>query len=103
MTINPNSVIEEYQLTCDVLMEIAQDYDVSPDVADIALAAANELELQFIDNPLDDPDEIVEQYADFVDYLESVIEDLEDNELDTASINPLKKRLAQAKKRLSGN
>ncbi len=101
MTINQNLAIEEYQLTCDVLMEIAQDYDVPPDVADIASAAANELELQFIDNEQDDDDELEEQYADFIDYLESVIEDLEENELDDSQLNPLKKRLAKARKRLS--
>ena len=101
MTINQNLATEEYQLTCDVLMEIAQDHDVPPDVADIASAAANELELQFIDNEQDDDDELEEQYADFIDYMESVIEDLEDNELDSAALNKLKKRLSKAKKRLS--
>ena len=102
MSINQNLAIEEYQLTCDVLMEIAQDYDVPPDVADIALAAANELELQFIDNEVSDTDELEEQYADFIDYLESVIDDLEENELDLVLIGPLKKRLAKASKRLKG-
>jgi hypothetical protein len=82
-------------------MEIAQDHDVPPDVADIALAAANELEMQFIDNDLDDPDEVEEVYADFVDYLESVIDDLEENELEPVLLNPLKKRLTKARKRLS--
>jgi hypothetical protein len=101
MTISQNLAIEEYQLTCDVLMEIAQDHDVPPDVADIALAAANELEMQFIDNDLDDPDEVEEVYADFVDYLESVIDDLEENELEPVLLNPLKKRLTKARKRLS--
>lgn len=100
MSINQNLAIEEYQLTCDVLMEIAQDHDVPPDVADIALAAANELELQFIDNEPEDADELEEQYADFVDYLESVIDDLEENELDIILISPLKKRLTKARKRL---
>jgi hypothetical protein len=101
MSITQDLAIEEYQLTCDVLMEIAQDYDVPSDVADIALAAANELELQFIDNELDDADEIEMQYEDFIDYLESVIDDLEENELETSLINPLKKRLTKAKKRLA--
>ena len=100
MTINQNLAIEEYQLTCDVLMDIAQDYDVPPDVADIALAAANEVEMQFIDNESDD-DDLEEQYADFIDYLESVIDDLEENELDTILLSPLKKRLTKARKRLS--
>jgi hypothetical protein len=101
MTISQNLAIEEYQLTCDVLMEIAQDHDVPPDVADIALAAANELEMQFIDNDLDDPDEVEEVYADFVDYLESVIDDLEENELEPVLLSSLKKRLTKARKRLS--
>lgn len=101
MAINQDLAIEEYQLTCDVLMEIAQDYDVPPDVADIASAAANELELQFIDNEPEDEDELEDQYADFIDYLESVIEDLEENELDDIQLNPLKKRLAKARKRLA--
>lgn len=101
MTINQDLAIEEYQLTCDVLMEIAQDYDVPPDVADIALAAANEVEMQFIDNDPDDKDELEEQYADFIDYLESVIDDLEENELDSSSLNPLRKRLTKARKHLS--
>jgi hypothetical protein len=101
MSINQNLAIEEYQLTCDVLMEIAQDHDVPPDVADIALAAANELELQFIDNEQGDTDELEEQYADFIDYLESVIDDLEENELDIVLMSPLKKRLTKARKRLS--
>jgi hypothetical protein len=99
MAINQDSAIEEYQLTCDLLMEIAQDYNVPGDAADIALAAANELELQYIDNELDDDDEINEQYADFIDYLESVIDDLEENELDEDMLRPLQKRLAKAKKR----
>lgn len=103
MTLNQDLAIEEYQLTCDVLMEIAQDHDVPPDVADIALAAANELELQFIDSESDDDDELEEQYADFIDYLESVIDDLEENDLDNVIINPLKKRLVKARKRLAGN
>lgn len=99
MAINQDSAIEEYQLTCDVLMEIAQDYNIPTDVTDIALAAANELELQYIDNDLDDEDEINEQYADFIEYMESVIEDLEENDLDEETLRPLKKRLAKAKKR----
>lgn len=103
MSINQNLAIEEYQLTCDVLMEIAQDHDVPPDVADIALAAANELELQFIDNEVSDTDELEEQYADFIDYVESVIDDLEENELDLVLIGPLKKRLSKARKRLPGH
>lgn len=101
MSINQNLAIEEYQLTYDVLMEIAQDYDVPPDVADIASAAANELELQFIDNEPDDEDELEDQFADFIDYLESVIDDLEENELDDSQLNPLKKRLSKARKYLS--
>jgi hypothetical protein len=100
MTINQDLAIEEYQLTCDVLMEIAQDYDVPPDVADIASAAANEVELQFIDNESDD-DDLEEQYADFIDYLESVIDDLEENELDDTQLNLLRKRLTKARKRLA--
>lgn len=101
MTINQNSAIEEYQLTCDLLMEIAQDYDMPPDLVDIALAAANELELQFIDNEQDNTEELDEQYSDFIEYMESVIEDLEDNELDEMAINRLKKRFSKAKKHLS--
>ena len=101
MSINQNLAIEEYQLTYDVLMEIAQDYDVPPDVADIASAAANELELQFIDNEPDDADELEDQFADFIDYLESVIDDLEENELDGSQLNSLKKRLSKTRKYLS--
>lgn len=100
MAINQNLAIEEYQLTCDVLMEIAQDYDVPPDVADIASAAANEMELQFIDNEPEDDDEMEDQFADYIDFLESVIEDLEENELDDSQLNALKKRLSKARKQL---
>jgi hypothetical protein len=98
MSINQDTAIEEYQLTCDVLMEIAQNYDVPPEVADIALAAANELEMQFIDNAADDEDELEEQYADFIDYIESVLEDLEENELEGKLLNSLQKRLTKARK-----
>jgi hypothetical protein len=100
MSINLSLATEEYQEVCDVLMEIAQNYDVPAELADIALAAANEVELQFIDSDLEEADEIEEQYAEFVDYLESVIEDLEENELEYALLSPLKKRLNKAKRRL---
>jgi hypothetical protein len=101
MSITQDLAAEEYQLMNDVLMEIAQDYSVPPEAADIVLAAANEVELQFLDNEIEDDDELEEQYADFIDYIESVIEDLEDNEVESHLISPLKKRLTKAKKRLS--
>jgi hypothetical protein len=101
MTINHDLAIEEYQLMNDVLMEIAQDYDTPPEIGDIALAAANEVEMQFMEVELDDADELKEQYEDFIDYMESVIDDLEDNEIKNSLLSPLKRRLAKAKKRLS--
>jgi hypothetical protein len=98
MSLDQDSAIEEYQLMYDVLMEIAQDHNIDPDIADIASAAANELEVQFIDSEAEDEDELEDQYDDFIELIESVIDDFDENDVESSVMSPLKKRLTKAKK-----
>jgi hypothetical protein len=100
MSLDQDAVIEEFQLMYDVLMQVAEDHDVDPDIADIASAAANELEVQFIDSEAEDEDELEDQYDDFIDLIESVLDDLDENEADNTVMGPIRKRLTKAKKLL---
>ena len=101
MALTLKAAMEDYQAAYDILTELAEDYEAAPDVTDIASAAANEIEVQYIEEEAEDEDELEDQYADFIDYLESVIEDLEDNELEGRPLNQLKKCLTKARKRFA--
>jgi hypothetical protein len=93
MKITQDTAAERYQLACDALMEIAQDYQVSNNTAEIALQAANKITLQYIDNAIDDINQLNSQYKQFIHYMKSVIADLENTLIDDALVVPLQNLL----------
>lgn len=101
MTLNSDSAAEQYQSMYDALMAVAQDYQASEKAAEIALAAANKLTLQYIDNALDDINRLSSQYAGFVRYMSKVLADLENTLIDDALVVPLENELKKAKKRIT--
>ena len=98
MALNQHIATEQYQILYDALMDIAQDYEVSEDSAEVALNAANNLTLQYIDKTIADINKLNKQYATFINYIQTVIGDLENTLIDDALIVPLQKALAKAKK-----
>lgn len=98
MAINQDIATEQYQIASDALMDIAQDYQVSAETAEIALNAANHLTLQYIEQAIDDINKLNRQYAGFISYMEGVIGDLENTLIDDALVVPLQKALGKAKK-----
>ncbi len=98
MAVNRELAAEQYQIMCDALMDIAQDYETSDETAGVALDAANHLTLQYIDSTIQDINKLNKHYATFISYMEIVIGDLENTLIDDALIVPLQKALAKAKK-----
>ena len=101
MALNSNNAAEQYQSMYDALMAVAQDYQASEKSAAIALAAANKLTLQYIDNALDDINKLNSQYTNFVRYMGKVLADLENTLIDDALVVPLENELNKAKKRIT--
>jgi len=100
MTLNQDTAAQQYQIASDALMQIAQDYQVSEQVAERTLNAANHLTLQYIDQTINDINELSKQYATFVNYMQSVVADLENTLIDDALVVPLQNALSDAKKYL---
>lgn len=100
MSINQDTAAQQYQIASDALMEIAQDYQVSEQAAEVALNAANHLTLQYIDQAIDDINNLNEQYANFITYMESVLGNLENTLIDDVLVVPLQNALNDAKKHL---
>ena len=99
MSLNQAIATEQYQLACDQLMEIAEDYNASEEASEIALAAAQELTLEFIDKTIDDINGLNRQYDTFIKTMTRMIEDLERTTLELLLIEPLKQCLQTAKKK----
>lgn len=98
MALNSDIAAEQYQIMYDALMAVAQDYQAPEKTAEIALAAANKLTLQYIDNAIEDINQLSIQYRAFVHYMEKVLADLENTLVDDALVVPLEKALNNAKK-----
>lgn len=98
MALNSDTATEQYQIMYDALMAVSQDYQVSEKTAEAALAAANKLTLQYIDNAIADINQLNRQYGAFVKYMETVLSTLENTLIDDALIVPLQNALKQAKK-----
>jgi hypothetical protein len=98
MAINQEIATEQYQIACDALMDIAQDYETSDETSGLALDAANHLTLQYIDKTIKDINQLNKQYVTFINYIQTIIGDLENTLIDDALIVPLQKALMKAKK-----
>lgn len=103
MALNSDMATEQYQILYDALMAIAQDYQASEKTAEIALAAANKLTLQYIDNAIENINQLNNQYAAFVNDMENVLDRLENTLIDDALVVPLQNALNKAKKRIMEN
>ncbi|MDQ7090171.1 MAG: hypothetical protein Q9M50_05930 [Methylococcales bacterium] len=101
MSLTHDIAAEDYQIACDQLMEIAEDYSTSEETAEIALASAQELTLKFIDSSIDDIGELNRHYGLFIETLERIIRDLERTPLERLLIGPIKKHLQNSKKKSS--
>lgn len=101
MSLTQDVATEQYQLTCDQLMEIAENYNVSEEVSAIALATAQKLTLQFIDNKIANIKALGRQYEAFINTLETVIKNLEQTTIEQLLVEPLKERLQTAKQKSS--
>ncbi len=99
MSLTQAIATEQYQLACDQLMEIAEDYNASEEASEVALAAAQELTLQFIDQTIEDINDLNRQYDRFINTMTRIIENLERTTLELLLIEPLKQRLQTAKKK----
>ena len=99
MSLTQAIATEQYQLACDQLMEIAEDYNASEEVSEVALAAAQELTLEFINQTIDDINSLNRQYDTFISTMTRMIADLERTTLELLLIEPLKKCLQTAKKK----
>jgi len=99
MSLTQAIATEQYQLACDQLMEIAEDYNASEEAVEIALAAAQELTLEFIDKTIDDIHGLNRQYDTFIKTMTRMIADLEQTTLELLLIEPLKQCLQTAKKK----
>jgi hypothetical protein len=99
MSLTQDIATEQYQLACDHLMEIAEDYNASEETSEIALAAAQELTLEFIDKTIDDINGLNRQYDSFINTMSRMINDLEQTTLELLLIEPLKQCLQIAKKK----
>lgn len=97
MALNSDMATAQYQALYEALMAVAQDYQAPQKTAEIALAAANQLILQYIDNSIEDINQLSIQYGAFVDYMENVLADLENTLVDDALVVPLEKALNIAK------
>ena len=101
MSLTQTIATEQYQLACDQLMEIAEDYNASEETSEIALAAAQELTLEFVDRTIDDINDLNRQYDTFIKTITRMIADLERTTLELLLIKPLKQYLQTAKKKTS--
>ncbi len=101
MSLTKDVADEQYQLICDQLMEIAEDYNASDEVSKLALAAAQKLTLKFIDNNIEEINTLNSQYKTFINDVEIIIANLEQTTLERLLIGPLKQRLQTAKKKQS--
>lgn len=99
MSLTQTIAAEQYQLASDRLMEIAEDYNASEEASEIALAAAQELTLKFIDKTIDDINDLNRQYDTFIKTITKTIADLERTTLEVLLIEPLKRCLQTAKKK----
>ncbi len=100
MSLTPNEAAEQYQLAHDELMEIAEDYTVSDEESEIALAKAEKLTTEYIDSSMDNIHALNRQYDRFIEMMEEVIADLERTAIERFLIEPLKQRLRTAKKKV---
>ena len=98
MALNSDVATEQYQIVYEALMAIAQDYQAPEKTAEVALAAANKLTLQYIDNTIADINQLNSQYASFIHYMESVLNNLENTLIDDVLVVPLQNALNSAKK-----
>ncbi|NOQ36646.1 MAG: hypothetical protein GQ569_12260 [Methylococcaceae bacterium] len=98
MSLTEDAAAEQYQLACDELMEIAEDYNVSEEASDIALAAAQKLTLDYIDNAVENIHARNRQYGAFIDIMENTINNLGKTTLERLLLDPLKRRVRTAKK-----
>ncbi len=103
MAVNSAIATAQYQAMYEALMTVAQDYQAPEKAAEIALAAANNLTLQYIDNAIEDINQLSIQYGAFVDYMENVLADLENTLVDDALVVPLEKALNKAKQHGGGS
>lgn len=101
MALNSDMATEQYQTMYDALMAVAQDYQTSEKATEIALTAANKLTLRYIDNAIEDINQLSSQYSDFIRYMGNVLADLENTLIDDALVVPLQKELTKAKKRIT--
>jgi transcription termination factor NusB len=99
MSLTQTIATEQYQLACDQLMEIAEDYNASEKTSEIALSAAQELTRNFIDNTIDGINDLNRQYDTFIKTMTRMIKDLEQTTLELLLIEPLKQSLQTAKKK----
>lgn len=101
MAINQDTAAEQYQIVYDTLMAIVQDYEASDETSAIALDAANQLTLQYVEQTINDINKLNKQYAAFINYMETIVADLENTLVDDALVVPLQKALGKAKKHLA--
>lgn len=101
MSITYDTAAEQYQLACDEFMEIAEDYNVSDEASEIALAAAQNLTLNYIDKAIDDINDLNRNYDAFIETMENEIDKLGKTTLERLLLDPLKQRLQTAKKKVS--
>ena len=96
MAITPDTALAEYQSSSGALMDVVQDYTAPQETRDKALAAAQQLSVEFIENTINDITALNEQYASFIGYMEGVIADLEGGG-PLEAINQVKTVLDEAK------
>lgn len=97
MSLTQDVAAEQYQLACDALMEIAEDYNASDEASSLALAAAQKLTTDYIDKNLDDINTLNRHYELFIESMERVISDLGKTTIERLLIEPLTQRLQTAK------
>jgi hypothetical protein len=99
MALTQDVATEQYQLACDQLMEIAEDYSVAETTAEIALAATQKLTIQFIDHKIKEINALARQYEAFIKTMETTIENLEQTPIEQLLMTPLKEGVQTAKKK----
>ena len=97
MSLTQDAAAEQYQLTSDALMEIAEDYTASEETSNIALAAAQKLTIDYIDKNLENIQTLNRHYELFIESIENTLDDLEKTTIERELIDPLKQRLQSAK------
>lgn len=100
MSITEDIAAEQYQLACDELMEVAEDYETPEEASELAFAAAQKLTLQYIDSNIENIHHLNRQYDAFIETMENVITGLERTAIENLLLEPLKARLQTAKKKL---